>query len=77
MVFLTPKPRRVLAACCRVDVIKGADGLDFVGLSSRFNTLNSELRKIDRAASASTLLVGRKDFPLSRLTSKRILVSSL
>ena len=39
MVFLTPKLSRVEAACCRVEVMKGADGLEPVGLSSRFTTL--------------------------------------
>ena len=38
MVFLTPNPSRVLAACCKVEVIKGAEGLDLVGLSSRLST---------------------------------------
>ena len=35
MVFFTPKPKRLLAACCRVEVMNGADGLLLVGLSSR------------------------------------------
>src|SRR5690554_7918531 len=35
MVFLTLKLKRELAACCRVDVIKGAAGFERVGLSSR------------------------------------------
>ena len=36
MVFLTPNPSRVLAACCNVEVINGAVGLLFVGFSSIF-----------------------------------------
>ncbi|SLY34712.1 Uncharacterised protein [Klebsiella variicola] len=39
MVFFTPKPRRVLAACCSVEVMNGAPGLLLVGLSSRSSTL--------------------------------------
>ena len=39
MVFFTPKPKRVLAACCNVDVIKGAEGLLWVALSSRASTV--------------------------------------
>ena len=35
MVFLTEKPNRPLAACCSVEVIKGAVGFELVGLSSR------------------------------------------
>ena len=35
MVFFTEKPSRVLAACCRVDVMNGALGLVRVGRSSR------------------------------------------
>ena len=35
MVFFTEKPSRPLAACCRVEVMKGAVGLGAVGLSSR------------------------------------------
>ncbi len=39
MVFFTPKPRRLLAACCKVEVMNGADGLLLVGRSSRLITL--------------------------------------
>lgn len=38
MVFFTEKPRRLLAACCKVEVMKGAEGLLRVGLSSRLST---------------------------------------
>jgi hypothetical protein len=41
MVFFTEKPKRVLAACCKVEVIYGALGLTLVGLSSRCATLYS------------------------------------
>jgi hypothetical protein len=41
MVFFTEKPKRVLAACCKVEVIYGALGLTLVGLSSRAATLYS------------------------------------
>ena len=36
MVFFTPKPRRVLAACCRVEVMNGAPGLLLVGYDVDF-----------------------------------------
>jgi hypothetical protein len=38
MVFFTPKPSRVLAACCSVEVMNGALGRVWVGLSSRWLT---------------------------------------
>jgi hypothetical protein len=42
MVFFTLNPKRVLAACCSVDVIKGAVGFEVVGLSSRLLTLKAD-----------------------------------
>ena len=53
MVFLTLNPMRVLAACCSVDVINGADGLELVLRDSRSVTLKLASRMASTAASAS------------------------
>ncbi len=69
MVFFTPKPRRVLAACCRVEVINGALGLVVVGRSLTSAILYSPAFKSAIARSVCSLLVGRKVLPSSFLTS--------
>ena len=60
LVFLTLKPRRVDAACCSVDVMKGAPGRVVVGLSSRLRTTKSASRRASRAFSVSASEFGRK-----------------
>ena len=76
MVFLTGKPRRVLAACCSVEVIKGADGFDWVGFSSRSATIKS-----DCSSSATIALVCASFFSSRGLpaffTASRRMVSCL
>ena len=52
MVFFTEKPILVLAPCCKVEVIKGALGLDLVGLSSRFEILKTPDLKSSSALAA-------------------------
>jgi hypothetical protein len=52
MVFFTEKPSLVDAACCKVDVIKGAEGFELVGLSSRETTLNCDGLRPTTALSA-------------------------
>jgi hypothetical protein len=51
MVFFTEKLSRVLAACCNVEVIKGALGLVRVGRSSRWATAKLASRNAATAAS--------------------------
>ena len=60
MVLFTPKRSRVLAACCKVEVMNGGPGLEDVGLSSRFSTTKCELCKRAHASSACDLSKGRK-----------------
>ena len=72
MVFFTEKPSRVLAACCKVEVIYGALGLVLVGLSSRavmvyvasFNTANT--------ASVCALFCSFKVLPCCLTASRRM-----
>ena len=71
MVFFTLKPSRVLAACCRVDVMKGAAGLELVGLSSRLLTCRGCWRNKARALLVSASLVGRNSAPLWRVICNR------
>ncbi len=72
MVFFTEKPRRVLAACCKVDVIYGALGLTLVGLSSRLITLYSASLIRFSKASVSALLCSFKVLPFCLTASRRI-----
>ena len=59
MVFFTEKPKRVLAACCKVEVIYGALGLTLVGLSSRNATLYSaSFNTLSRASVSALFLIG-------------------
>ena len=72
MVFLTEKPRRVLAACCSVDVIYGALGLTLVGLSSRADTVYcASLIKFSKA-SVSALLRNLRVLPACLTASRRM-----
>ena len=71
MVFLTENPKRVLAACCNVDVIKGADALDCVGFSSMLETMKLAPDRTFTMASASSLLPSFKVLPLYLVASRR------
>ena len=72
MVFLTEKPKRVLAACCKVEVIYGALGLTLVGLSSRTETLYSASLRIFNKASVCALFCNFKVLPPCFTASKRM-----
>ena len=71
MVFLTPKPKRVLAACCNVDVINGAEGRLDVGLDSRLSTKYLAPFKSSNALSACALLTGLNALPSCLATNIR------
>ncbi len=71
MVFFTEKPSRPLAACCRVEVMKGALGLERVGLSSRAVMARLALRRPAMRSRVSASEVGRKAWPSWRASSKR------
>ena len=72
MVFLTEKPKRVLAACCKVEVIYGALGFTFVGLSSRNATLYSASFKTLNSASVSALFLSLSVLPACLTASRRM-----
>ena len=72
MVFFTEKPKRVLAACCSVEVIYGALGLTLVGLSSRLITLYSASLIRFNKASVSALLCSFKVLPFCFTASRRM-----
>ena len=74
MVFLTPKPKRVLAACCKVEVIKGAEGLLFVGLSSRLVTTKLAFSRRATCSADCSLVAGRYSFPWY-LTASNLITS--
>ena len=76
MVFLTPNPSRVLAACCKVEVINGAAGLERVGLSSRETMLYGAPCNFATLAMASASFVGLYSTPFCLLTWKRMASSA-
>ena len=53
IVAVTPYPRRLLASCCKVDVVKGADAERVPGFVSTFRTWNSVFWDWRRKSSAS------------------------
>ncbi len=59
IVFLTLNDSRVLAACCNVDVIKGAPGRVVVGRSSRDCTMKGLSRNRAIASSDCSADAGR------------------
>ena len=72
MVFFTEKPKRVLAACCKVEVIYGALGLTLVGLSSRNATLYSASFNTLSRTSVSALFLSLSVLPACLTASKRM-----
>ena len=71
MVFFTEKPMRVLAACCKVEVMNGALGLVRVGRSSRLLTTKVCADISSRAAWVVAPSEGLKFSPFCLVTSKR------
>ena len=71
IVFLTLKPIRVLAACCNVEVIKGAEGFELVLRDSRSVTENAASRIAATAASASASFLGSNFSPPLWVTMNR------
>jgi hypothetical protein len=57
MVLLVVKPRRFAAACCSVEVIKGADGRDTDCLVFKSASLNCAALSALKMGSACSLLV--------------------
>ncbi|SSS48200.1 Uncharacterised protein [Acinetobacter baumannii] len=72
MVFFTEKPKRVLAACCKVEVMYGALGFTLVGLSSRWATLYSAPFNTSNRASVSALFFNLSVLPACLTASRRI-----
>ena len=69
IVFFTPKPKRVLAVCCNVEVINGGLALDAVGFFSTSDTTNADCCKFSTACMACVSFFACHFLPLKLTNS--------